>query len=239
MAASPLIQTIRDLTPTISVGMLTADLLSLGSEVSLLESTDVKLLHFDVMDGCFIPMTTIGPPVIKAVKTSMIKDVHLLIQDPLDKLDDYIDAGSDIITVHLESGSHMHRVLQVLGKKQNANDPARGLGRGIAINPGTPVNALEPFLDEVDMITLLAINPGWGGQGFIESTRRRLADVREMISRSGKDILLMVDGGVSKKNIEDVAGMDVDIIVTGSAVFDGKAPVENAAFMMDAVKAKA
>ena len=234
--ATPVMDRLKSLAPTISVGMMTANLLNLGADISTLETTDVQILHFDVMDGCFIPMMTVGPPIIKAVKTSMIKDVHLMIDDPLNKLDDYIDAGADMITVHLESGPHMHRVLQALGKMQNVNDPERGIIRGLAINPGTPVSDLKPFLDEVDVITLLAINPGWGGQGFIKSTVQRIADVKEMISKSGREILIAVDGGISRKNIAEVSQMGADIIVTGSAVFDGKAPVENAKFMLDAVR---
>lgn len=237
--ATPVMDRLKSLTPTISVGMMTANLLDLGADISTLETTDVEILHFDVMDGCFIPMMTVGPPVIKAVKTPMIKDVHLMIDDPLNKLDDYVDAGADMLTVHLESGPHMHRVLQSLGKMQNVNDPERGIARGLAINPGTPVSDLQPFLDEVDVITLLAINPGWGGQGFIRSTVQRIADVKEMISKSGREILIAVDGGISRKNIAEVSQMGADIIVTGSAVFDGKAPVENAKFMLDAVRGKA
>ena len=237
--ATPVMHRLKSLAPTISVGMMTANLLNLGTDISTLETTDVQILHFDVMDGCFIPMMTVGPPIIKAVKTPMIKDVHLMIDDPLNKLNDYVDAGADMITVHLESGPHMHRVLQSLGKMQNVNDPERGITRGLAINPGTPVSDLQPFLDEVDVITLLAINPGWGGQGFIKSTVQRIADVKQMISKSGREILIAVDGGISRKNIAEVSQMGADIIVTGSAVFDGKAPLENAKFMLDAVRGKA
>lgn len=236
MAANPVLRTLKELSPTISVGVLTADLLALGSEIALLEQTEVGILHFDVMDGCFVPMNTFGPPLIKAVKTRMLKDVHLIIQDPLEKLTDYVSAGADMLTVHLESDKHIHRVLQVLSAMSNANDPERGLVRGLAINPGTPVDAIVPLLGMVDMITLLAINPGWGGQKLIESTPDRLAQAREIIADSGREILLMIDGGVSKGNIAEVANMGADIIVTGSAVFDGKDPVGNAGFMLGAVK---
>jgi ribulose-phosphate 3-epimerase len=236
MAASPALKALKEISPTISVGILTANLLSLGSEAALLEQTDVKLMHFDVMDGCFIPMTTVGPPLIKAVKTPLFKDVHLMIQDPLEKIKDYVAAGADIITVHVEACPHVHRVFQAMGGMTNANDPERGLIRGVAINPGTPVTDIVPLLDEIEMITLLAINPGWGGQKFIESTRYRLLEVAEIIADSGKEILLAVDGGITRANIDDVAGMGTDIIVTGSAVYDGKAPVANAGFMLDAVR---
>ncbi|MDA2930118.1 ribulose-phosphate 3-epimerase, partial [Acidobacteria bacterium AH-259-O06] len=228
----------RRSSPTISVGVLAADLMSLGSELSLLEQTDVELAHVDVMDGCFTPMMTVGPPFIEALKTPLLKDVHLMIQEPLEKVDAYVAAGADVITVHAESSLHIHRVLQKLGEMTNANDPVRGLVRGVALNPGTPLTVLEPLLDEVELIMFLAINPGWEGQTFIPSTFSRITKVKQMIARAGKDILICVDGGIKRNNIADVATAGVDIIVTGSAVFDGKAPVENARFMLDTLRSQ-
>ncbi|MDA2925394.1 ribulose-phosphate 3-epimerase [Acidobacteria bacterium AH-259-L09] len=229
---------LRRSSPTISVGVLAADLMSLGSELSLLEQTDVKLAHVDVMDGCFTPMMTVGPPFIEALKTPLLKDVHLMIQEPLEKVDAYVAAGADVITVHAESSSHIHRVLQKLGEMTNANDPVRGLVRGVALNPGTPLTVLEPLLDEMELIMFLAINPGWEGQTFIPSTFSRITKVKQMIARAGKDILICVDGGIKRNNIADVATAGVDIVVTGSAVFDGKAPVENARFMLDTLRSQ-
>ncbi len=237
MASSTALKLLRDSSPTLSVGMLTANLLALGAEISLLERTGAKLVHVDVMDGCFCPMMTVGPPLIKAIKTSLLKDVHLMIAEPLEKVADYAAAGADIITIHQEAGPHIHRVLQKLGTLSNANDPGRGLVRGIALNPGTPLETLEPVLEEVDFILLLAVNPGWGGQKFIPSTFARIAKARRLIAGCGREILLGVDGGITRNNITEVAKSGVDIIVTGSAVFDGKAPEENAKFMLEAVKA--
>ena len=151
---------LASLAPTLSVGILTADLLALGADVARLEGTGVGMLHVDVMDGCFTPMMTVGPPLVKALRTPLLKDVHLMIQDPLEKLDDYVAAGADVVTVHAESCTHIHRVLQRLGTMQNANDPARGIVRGLALNPGTPIEAIVPLLDEIDLLLLLAINPG-------------------------------------------------------------------------------
>ncbi len=225
--------------PTISVGMLTADLLNLGADLKRLEETEVPLLHVDVMDGCFCPMMTIGPPLIKAMKSSLLKDVHLMIQDPLEKLGDYVAAGADMITVHAESSMHIHRALQQINKFENANDSARGLIRGVALNPGTPLEMLEPLLEEVDIIFLLAINPGWGGQKLLPSTKARMARLKEMIASSPRRIFTGLDGGVTRANIAEVAKLGVDIIVTGSAVFDGRAPAENAKFMLDALRASA
>jgi len=227
---------LRQLSPTLSVGVLAADLMKLGSEVSLLEKTDVKLAHVDVMDGCFTPMMTVGPPFVKALKTPLLKDVHLMIQDPLEKVDEYVAGGADVITVHVESGTHIHRVFQKLGTMSNANDPARGLVRGVALNPGTPLAVLKPLIDEVELIMLLGINPGWGGQSFIPSTFARIEKVKGMIAEAEKDILVCVDGGVTRDNITELGTAGVDIVVTGSAVFDGNNPVENAEFMVDALR---
>ena len=235
MPGKSVLDQLRIASPLISVGMLTADLMSIGSELRLMEEAGVKLLHVDVMDGCFCPMMTVGPVLIKAMKTSLLKDIHLLIEEPLDKLESYVAAGADIITVHVESCRHIHRVLQKLGEMTNANDPDRGVLRGIALNPGTPLEVIDPLIDGIDMVFLLAVNPGWRGQKFIPSTKRRLERLKRMIDEVKKDILIGVDGGITRNNIADVARMDVDIIVTGSAVFDGKTPLENARFMIGAV----
>lgn len=221
--------------PTISVGVMTADLMNLGKELTLIEQVGVKLLHFDVMDGTFAPMLTVGPPFIKSVQTHMLKDVHLMIDEPVEKLPAYIGAGADLITVHVESSRHIHRALQQLRTARNANDAERGVLRGVALNPGTPLAALDPLLDEVDLVFLLAVNPGWSGQPFIEKTIERLCSLKATIAETGKPILTGLDGGITKENIQRIARLGADVIVTGSAVFDGKAPAENARFMLDAV----
>lgn len=237
MPGNSALHVLRGLCPTLSIGVLTADLARLGSGVELLERVGAHLVHFDVMDGCFCPPITFGPPIVKAVKTRLLKDVHLMIDDPLDKVKDFVAAGADIVTVHVESCRHIHRVLQVMGGMTNVNDAERGLIRGVAINPGTPVEALEPLLDDLEMILLLAVNPGWGGQPFIPATKDRIAQVKHMISEAGHDILLAVDGGITRGNVGEVAKTGVDLIVTGSAVFDGKAPEENAKLMLASVEA--
>lgn len=226
---------LKEAGPTISVGVLTAALSSLGSEVSLMEQAGVRMLHFDVMDGCFVPMMTFGPPLIGAVKTSLLKDVHLMIRDPLEKIESYVAAGADMITVHVESCTNVRWVLQAMGKLSSRNAPERCLLRGVAINPGTSVEVLLPLLDEVDAVLVLAVYPGLRGQRFIPSTRQRLASVKEMIRQAKRDILLGVDGGIDRNNIAEVGALGPDIIVTGSAVFDGKDPAANARFMIKAV----
>ena len=219
--AGPLLQRLREGRPHLTVGMLTADLLHLGDELGELEAAGVELVHVDVMDGVFCPMLTVGPTVIKAMRTPLIRDAHLMIDDPLAKIDQFVAAGADMITFHIEGASQPHRVLQALGRAANANDPARGIIRGVGLNPSTPLAAVEPLLDELDYLLILAINPGWGGQAFLPSTDRRLESARRMIEASGRPILLGVDGGVTRDNIARVATLGADVIVSGSAIFDG------------------
>ncbi len=236
MAETTAFGMLRESCPTLSVGILTANLLSLGSELAVLERAGVKVVHVDVMDGCFCPMMTVGPPFIKALKTPLLKDAHLMVEEPLEKVAQYAAAGADIITIHPEACRHPHRALQQMRGLTNANEPARGIVRGVALNPGTPLETLEPLLDELELILLLAVNPGWGGQKFIPSTSTRIAHVKKMIAESGREILLGVDGGITRANAAEVGKSGVDLIVTGSAVFDGKAAEENARFMLNAVK---
>jgi ribulose-phosphate 3-epimerase len=233
MTRSPLVDRLRASAPQISVGVLTADWLTLGSQLQLLERAGVDLLHFDVMDGVFCPMLTMGAPVVAGLRTSLLKDVHLMIEAPLSHLDSFVAAGADIITVHAESTRHIHRALQALGHMTNANDPNRGIVRGVALNPGTPLEVLEPLIGEFEMVLVLAVNPGWGGQKFIASTCERVKRLRE---RLGDTALICVDGGVTRDNIQNIGRMGADIIVTGSAVFDGKAPLDNARTMMEALR---
>lgn len=221
--------------PSLSVGILTADLLHLGSELQLLEEAGAKLAHVDVMDGVYCPWMTAGPPLVKAIKTPLLKDVHLMIAEPLGKVREYVEAGADIVTIHPDASAHPHRVLQEVGGMENANDRERGIIRGVALNPGMPLTVLEPLLDELEMVLLLAVNPGWGGQKFTRSTFGRIEQVREMIGKSGREILLCVDGGITKNNVAEIARTGVDMVVAGSAIFDGKAARENVRQMLEAV----
>jgi ribulose-phosphate 3-epimerase len=222
--------------PRLSVGMLTADLLALGREMEVLAGTGVELVHIDVMDGVFCPQITLGPPVVKALRTPLLKDVHLMIDDPLTKVESFVQAGADMITFHLEGAPQPHRVLQVLGAAANANDAGRGLIRGVGLNPSTPVEQVEPLFDELDYLLILGVNPGFGGQSFLASTERRLARARRLIEASGRRILLGVDGGVTRSNVGQVAAMGADIIVSGSAIFDGGDTAANARLMLEAAK---
>jgi len=207
--------------PALSVGLVSANLMALGADVARLEAAGARLAHFDVMDGSYVPMLTVGPPFIKAVKTAMMKDVHLMVREPLASLGDYVAAGADIITFHPDACVHPHRVLQVLGSAAHRDHSDRTIARGIALNPGNPVDTIDPFLDDIEMVMLVAINPGWGGQAFLPATFRRIEAVRQKIASSGRQILIAVDGGITRRNVGALAGRGVDIVVTGSAVFDG------------------
>jgi len=221
--------------PTLSIGVLTADLLDLGLELKLLEDAGAPVVHVDVMDGVFCPAMTVGPPFVKALKTPLLKDVHLMITEPVEKLDAYVAAGADMVTVHAESTSHLHEALRRLGQMENANDPARGIVRGVGLNPGTDLDRIDGVLDEVEMVVLLAVNPGFSGQTFISATARRMEQLQQMIAAAGREILVCVDGGIKKDNVGEVAAMGPDLIVTGSAVFDGRDAAANAADMLKAV----
>lgn len=228
---------LRSLCPTLSVGVLTADLMHLEDELAILEEAGVGMVHVDVMDGCFCPAMTVGPPYVKGLRTPLLKDVHLMVNEPVDKLAAYVSAGADIVTVHVESAVHIHRVLQYLGGMEHASGPGIGVVRGLALNPGTPLEWLSPpLLEEVEMISVLGVDPGWSGQTFAPTTYSRIARVKEIILAAGKEILVCADGGITRENCGMVAEAGADIVVSGSAVFDGKAAAENARFMMLAVR---
>jgi ribulose-phosphate 3-epimerase len=212
--------------PGLSVGVLAADLLRLGEELEALDAAGIELVHVDVIDGVFCPVLTVGPPLVKALPDRFVKDVHLMVVEPLDKLDAYLDAGAGVVTFQLEATRHPHRVLQELA--------GTGVVRGVALNPGTPLAAVEPLLDELELLLVLAVNPGFGGQRFIPSTERRVAEARGLVA--GREIVVAVDGGVTKANVGRVASLGVDLVVTGSAVYDGVAPAENARAMLEAVR---
>jgi ribulose-phosphate 3-epimerase len=201
--------------------VVSADLLHLADDLDRLSAAGISRLHIDVMDGVFSPQMTVGPPLVAALPKRFELDVHLMIDEPLHKVDAYVDAGADLVTFHLEATRHPHRVLQHLGNS--------GVKRGVALNPGTPVVALEPLLDDLELVLILAVNPGWSGQKFIAATAGRVAATQQMIA--GREVAVAIDGGVTRANARSVASLGADVIVAGSAVFAGDV-TDNVQFML-------
>jgi ribulose-phosphate 3-epimerase len=212
--------------PTLSAGVLTADLLHLGRELERLEEAGVDIVHVDVMDGVFCPAITVGPPLVQAIPGHFVRDVHLMIDEPLEKLDAFVEAGAGILTFHVEATRHPHRALQALA--------GTDVVRGVALNPGTPLAVVEPLLDDLELILILAVNPGWSGQRFLETTGQRLAAARALTR--DREIAVGVDGGVTRANGARVASLGPDLVVAGSAVFDGGDAAENARLLLDALR---
>ena len=211
--------------PKLSAGVLTADLTRLGDELAILRGTGCWA-HVDVMDGSFCPQLTVGPGFVAAVAAAGIPvDAHLLIDEPRRLLPDIVAAGPAVVTVHAEATRHPHRTLQELTALAAAR-PAPVL-RGVAISPGTPVTAVEPLLELTDLVLVLAVDPGWPGQPPAANTRRRVAAVRNLAAEAGRPVMVGVDGGVTMANAAEIAGWGADVVVSGSAIYDGRDPAGN------------
>ncbi len=205
----------------ISPSILSADFTRLGDEIAKVQEAGADWLHVDVMDGCFVPNITIGPLVVAAAKKAaeIPLDVHLMINSADNFLEDFQQAGANILSVHPEACIHLHRTLTRIREL--------GMKAGAALNPSTPLNAVENVLAELDVLMLMTVNPGFGGQSFIRTMLPKIKAARKMIDDSGFDILLEVDGGVSPKTATDLLGEGVDVFVAGSAVF-GAPPYDEA-----------
>lgn len=215
---------LRRVAPSLSVGLLAADAMAYGAAIAELEAAGNVLLHFDVMDGVFCPGFTAGPPLIATSKTKMLKDVHLMVDDPLAIIPAALKAGADIVHVHPEGLAHLHRALAMLDVDV-AGRPGRRLLRAVALNPATPVDVVAPVLHEIDMVTLLAVDPGWSGGAPDAALGRKVAQLRQIAAGIGADPLVAIDGGITEATIPVAAGFKPDIIVSGSAVFKASASV--------------
>jgi ribulose-phosphate 3-epimerase len=199
----------------VSPSILSADFAKLGEEVVAIDKAGADYIHIDVMDGQFVPNITIGPIVVKAIRNLTKKpfDVHLMIKNPENYVKEFADAGSDIITVHAEASNHLHRLIYQI----------KDLGKmaGVSINPATPINTIEEIITDVDLVLVMSVNPGFGGQKFIANCLDKVRRVKDLILSKNSNALIEVDGGVNDKNAPHLKGAGCDIVVAGSYIFSG------------------
>ncbi len=214
----------------IAPSLLSADFSKLQEDIALVEQGGADLLHVDVMDGHFVPNITFGPFIVKAIKkcATIPLDVHLMIEKPERYVEDFVKAGADYLTVHVEACTHIHRVLQQIR--------ATGAKAGVSLNPGTPLSSIEEVLGDVDLILIMSVNPGFGGQSFIEGALDKIKRLRKMLSDRGLDhVEIEIDGGVKLDNIATVAAAGVDIFVSGSGIYKAADPKKMIAEMKEII----
>jgi ribulose-phosphate 3-epimerase len=198
--------------------ILISDFLNLGETIKMLNESEADMIHLDIMDGVFVPNLTIGFPVIKQIKSTSKKplDVHLMIVNPDIHLKNYRDAGADFLTVHYEACIHLHRTVQEIKNL--------GMKAGVSLNPHTPVAFLEEILPYLDMVLIMSVNPGFGGQQFIETSIDKVIKLRKMIDEKNLNTLIEIDGGINEKNIKNLHKAGVDVFVVGNAIFSSENP---------------
>ncbi len=206
--------------PIIAPSMLSADFLNLGADIDMINESEADWFHLDVMDGRFVPNISYGMPIIAQMKKRATKtfDVHLMVVDPERYLEDFKKAGADYLTVHFETGYHLHRTLTSIR--------ALGMKSGLAINPHTPVEMVRDIIHDIDLLLVMSINPGFGGQKFLPLTYRKIREAKAMISEAGASTLIEIDGGVTLENAGDIITAGADVLVAGNTVFASPDPKE-------------
>jgi ribulose-phosphate 3-epimerase len=202
----------------VSPSLLSADFTRLAEEIKMINHSSADYLHLDVMDGVFVPNLTFGWPIIKQIRAQCVKplDVHLMITQPERYIDQFIDAGADILTIHYEASTHLNRSIAAIKE--------RGVKAGVSLNPHSPVSLLEDSLEDLDLVLLMSVNPGFGGQKFIVNTLNKLRQLDQIRKKRNLNFLIEVDGGINTQNVNEIADAGADILVAGNAVFKSDNP---------------